>query len=152
MLFSTLTEAQDREYKFSTSIFVDPYAAEKDGFNIGVSADYQMNLMYFKAQLFSFPDLNGISYTEITGTPIGFNYHSPWDEYRIYGGIKLGFIYRQGLHGTVGLEGGLDINVTKTFFIGLMSSYDYRNDGRVWDADAESYMRLSGFLRVGVRF
>ena len=150
-VFATTT-AQDRPQKFAVSVFSDPYATYKDGPNVGVAAEYQMKLMYFKAQLFIFPDLNGATYREVSGVPIGFNYHSFWSEYRIYGGVKLGFIYRQGLHLLVGLESGLDINITNTTFLGLMTSYDYRSDGKIFSINAKPYMRLSGFVKIGFRF
>ena len=157
MLFFTVialaqTPREPGEKPFSVALFTDPVATDKDGFNIGASVDFQMKYMYFKAQVFHFPNLNGIDLTEITGVPLGFNYHSPHQEYRIYAGVKLGFILRKGVNPLAGLETGLDLNITKSIFIGLMASYDYRTDAKVWGAKAEPYMRASGFVKLGFRF
>jgi len=49
LVISSLTSySQDK--RFSTYMSVDPYATYKDGFNIGLGIEYQMTLMYFKAE------------------------------------------------------------------------------------------------------
>lgn len=154
LLFTAIqTIAQDREYKFSAFTFSDPYATLKDGVNAGVGIEYQMNVMYFKAQTFIFPDLNGITYLDVVGVPLGINIHNKFDNYRLFTGLKLGVIFRGGgPNPLAGIEAGIDVNITKQFYLGIQSSYDYRTDGRVWEAHADNYFRLSTFGKAGIRF
>ena len=111
-----------------------------------------MQYMYFKAQVFSFPGLNDVSYTEITGTPLGFNLHSRFNTYRLYTGLKLGFVYRQGTHPLAGLEGGIDFSITPTMLIGLMATYETREDFQIYGKNADTSPRASGFIKLGFRF
>jgi len=133
------------------AIFSDPNATLNDGFNIGVSAEHQMEKMYFKFQVFSFPDLNDVSYTEISGTPLGFNLISN-NNFRVYTGVKIGFVYRDGVHPLAGLEGGIDFNITDSFFIGIVSTYETREDLKIYGKHADTSARFSGFVRFGARF
>ena len=140
--------AQDREQKFAFSLFSDPVATFKDGANIGVSQEYQMNVMYFKAQMFLFPNLRGKTLVEMTAVPLGFNYHQKFDDWRVYGGLKLGAIFRdKTAYGTYGGEMGLDIKIGQNAYIGGVLTYDWREDGRFWNVDP--YWRGSGFIRYG---
>lgn len=147
-----LAQTPEKEKMFSVTLFVDPVATDKDGFNIGASVDFQMKYVYFKAQTFYFPKLRGVDYLEVSGVPLGFNVFSKHNEYRIYTGLKLGFLHREQWHAIAGLEGGVDININKNFFIGFMLSYDYREDNKIWDARAEPYWRLNGIAKLGYRF
>ena len=141
---------QEKELMFTATLFTDPNAAHKDGFNLGASVDFQMKYMYFKAQVFAFPNLNNVSYTEISGTPLGFNYHL--NSVRLYTGLKLGFVIRAGMHPLAGLEGGIDVNLTKRLFIGLMATYDTREDFKIYGKNADTSARGSGFVKLGLRF
>ncbi|WP_156133225.1 hypothetical protein [Lacinutrix sp. Hel_I_90] len=145
LLSSYYAIAQDK--RFTIAMYADPVATTKNGFNIGASIDYQMQLMYFKAQVFTFPNLNGTNYTEFTGTPLGFNYHSKFDDLRIYSGLKLGVIYRDGPNPTYGVEAGIEYYF-RDFFIGLMVSRDRRTDSIIWKT--EPYWRNSGFIKIGI--
>ncbi|WP_044398857.1 hypothetical protein [Lacinutrix sp. Hel_I_90] len=145
LLFSSNLNAQDK--RFTIAMYSDPVATTKNGFNIGASLDYQMTTMYFKAQVFAFPNLNGTNYTEFTGTPLGYNYHSKFDDLRIYTGLKLGVIYRDGPNPTYGGEAGIEYYF-KDFFIGIMISRDRRTDSKIWKT--EPYWRNSGFIKIGV--
>ena len=151
-IFSTYS--QDRDKKFALSIFSDPVATYKDGANLAMSVDYMMNVSYFKAQVFVFPDLRGKGLVELTGVPLGFNFFNRFSDYRIYAGAKAGAIFRDGIaFGTVGAESGLDINFgDDSWFIGVFLSYDYREDGIVWEEEADSFWRLSGLVRVGFKW
>ena len=151
-IFSTYS--QDRDKKFALSIFGDPVATQKDGVNLAVSIEYMMNVSYFKAQVFVFPDLRGKGLVEVTGVPLGFNYFNRFSDYRIYAGAKGGAIIRDGVaFGTVGAESGLDINFKNdSWFIGGFLSYDYREDGKVWEEYSDPYWRLSGLVRVGFKW
>lgn len=154
LLFSsTVINSQDRELKFSTALIIDPNATIKDGFNIGISLDYQMTLMYFKLQAFYFPKLNNVDYLELSGVLIGFNYHNNRNLYRVYSGFKLGTIRReQNPFPMIGIESGLDINFSKKMYLGLMATYNYRIDGKIWESHSDPYWRLSGFVKIGYRF
>src|SRR5210317_915932 len=64
------------------------------GFNLGAGIEYQMTLMYFKAEVFWFPGLNNIDYFDYKGT-LGFNKHFGFnDTFRAYTGFKIGLIQR----------------------------------------------------------
>ena len=153
-LLGLVANAQDK--RFSVFTYADPVATHKDGFNIGFGVDYQMTRMYFKAQVFVFPDLRGKTYTEITGTPLGFNLHDKFNHWRIYGGLKLGAIIRdRGPFPTYGFESGIEYYFNGSsdgLFVGIVASIDRRTDGRVWDIDIEPYWRNSGFIKFGFTF
>lgn len=154
LLFASQIHAQDFDKKFSISFFTDPTATIKDGPNLGASIDYQMRFFYFKAQAFTFPDLRGITYTEFAATPLGINLFTYQRRFRFYTGLKTGVIFRGGTQNPLfGLEGGIDYTFPRSnIFIGIMGSLDHRTDGRVWENDAPSYNRLSGFGKIGFRF
>ena len=154
MLMCSLTQAQD--VRFAAYGIVDGNATIKDGFNIGVGVEYQMTVMYFKAQAYIFPDLRGKSYFEMTGS-IGFNAHlNRWKEWRIFTGLKLGKIQRDGLpFPTYGFEGGIEWYPNGDgdgIYFGLQGEYLRRTDGKVWDVDIPPYWRGSTFIKVGVTF
>lgn len=153
MLFalSLSASAQDRYYKFSAFTYTEP-GAFKDGPNLGIGIDYQMEMMYFKAESFIFPDLNGITYTDLT-IGIGFNWHiGTFDTFRVFGGIQGGWIFRDHVYPTIGPESGLDWNITDRIYIGIACSYMVRQDGRLWSPYAEDYWKTNGKLRIGFRF
>lgn len=154
IVVTTLSKAQDVRFKAFT--FTDPIATTKDGFNIGLGIEYQMSVVYFKAQTFVFPDLRGYTYTELTGTPLGFNYHDRFRNFRAYTGLKLGVILRDGgTHPTYGGEVGVEYypnGESQGFNFGIMLSRDRRTDGRVHDISIEPYFRNSGFITLGYSF
>jgi hypothetical protein len=134
--------------RFTFAVNTEPYAYD-DGFNIGASIEYQMELMYFKAQAFAFPGLNGKGYFDWEGTLLGFNLRNRFDTDRIYAGFKVGLIYREGPHPKAGLEVGYEHYFRNGFYIGMEPSYDYRTDGRVWETDADNYWRLNNKIKFG---
>lgn len=148
--------SQDRYKCFSVFTYSDPSATLKDGFNIGAGIDYRMNLIYLDAQVFYFPKLRGKDYLEITGTILGFNFFDKpnYENWRFAIGTKLGMVFRENIPSHLyGLEGSIQYNIPKTsLYIGLESSYDNRNDGKVWEQDAESYWRFSNFAKIGFRY
>lgn len=152
MMFSLNIIAQDREYPFSVFAYTEPGAFE-DGFNIGAGIDYQMNVVYFKAETFIFPDLNGITYKDLTAT-VGLNWHvGRWDIVRLYGGGKIGFIFRGGMtYPTAGPEFGIDVNITDSFYVGTGGSYMVRQDWMLWETNGEDYWRFNGYFKIGFRF
>lgn len=153
-LLSLTAKAQDKRFTMFT--YSDPVATYKDGFNAGFGIDYQMSVTYFKAQLFVFPDLNGKTYTEITGTPLGFNLHDMFENWRVYGGLKLGVIIRDGgPFPTYGFEAGVDYYFNGSsdgVFVGVGVSRDRRTDVKVWDESIEPYWRNNGFVKFGFTF
>lgn len=149
VLCCTISNGQDK--RFTAYAFSHP--GHKDGFNIGVGVDYQMTIMYFKAQYFVFPELNGITYNEVVGV-VGFNHHlGMFDTFRIFGGFKAGLLYRNGPYPVVGGEVGFDWYIPNTnIFIGVNSHLTYREDGKQWEVNAEEYWRGSNFIRLGITF
>lgn len=152
ILLTLLAKAQDK--RFAAFGYIDPVAT-KDGLNLGLGIEYQMTVVYFKAQAFAFPNLNGKKYIELTATPLGFNQHFGRDAWRTYQGLKLGVIKRDFTHPTVGVEVGLDYyfnSYNKGFYIGGGWSYDFRTDGKEEEADIKDYWRLSGLIKAGFTF
>lgn len=152
-LMAFLAKAQDKRFTFFT--YTDPVATYHDGFNLGAAVEYQMTIVYFKAQAFVFPNLRGKKYIEITGTPIGFNQHFAMDRFRLYQGFKVGVIKRDATHPTIGFEAGVEYYFNAYndgFYIGLGNSYDYRTDGKEEEADIKDYWRLSGLVKIGITF
>ena len=148
MLITLLGSAQDD--RFTLSVNTEPYAYS-DGFNVGAAIEYQMRIMYFKAQVFYFPQLNGVDYFDYEGTVLGLNLRTtPFDEDRLYTGLKVGLIRRGGgTHPKIGFEGGYE-HYFRNFFVGFEWSYDYRADGRVWEASADMYWQLNGKFKIGI--
>ena len=140
--------AYSQDKRFTLHTFTDPNATIKDGFNIGLGIEYQMTIMYFKAQTFYFPGLNGKGYLDYEGTVLGFNLHSKFDDYRLFTGFKAGFIHRDNVtFPKVGLEAGFDYYF-RDFYIGIQLSRDYRSDGKIWNV--KNYWRNNGFLKIGI--
>lgn len=137
-----------QEDRFTISIYTEPQLYLSDGFSIGGAIEYQAEFgMYFKAQTYYFPNLNGITYIDVEGV-VGFDYRSNVHDWRVYAGAKLGAICRQGCgHPKAGLETGIERYLGK-LFIGVQASLNYRTDGRVWESEADNYTTID----VGVKF
>jgi len=149
ILNTILCLAQDREKKFSFYGTTDPVATYHDGFNFGVGVEYQMNYFYTGAQLYTFPELRGKTYTHLIGS-VGLNLHANNSIWRFFSGIHAGVIYREGGHAIFGFEGGIDFKIKGTsLYFGIGGSYDYRADGKVWGANEPNYWRLNGNGRFG---
>ena len=141
--------AQDK--RFTLYGFVDPVATEKDGFNIGSGIEYQMTYTYVKTQVFAFPNLRGKDYFEWYTVPFtGINLHSRFNEWRYYAGFKVGLIKREAVHPTIGFEAGIDHYFDNGFYVGIVSSYDLRTDGKEWEPDIPDYWRFSSFVKIGI--
>jgi len=150
LVLGHISQAQDREQKFAAYTITDPFAYN-DGFNIGVGIEYQMNYMYFGAQAFTFPDLNGITYSHFIGT-IGFNIHSYNGTLRGYAGLNGGTIIRNGNHALVGGEAGIDFKIPRTnLYIGTGATYHLRGDSKIWGNET-AYWRFNGFIKIGVKW
>ena len=60
-----------------------------------VAVEYQMTINYFDVEVYTFPDLNGVPYTHLKSTLLGFNHHSRFEDVRAYiGVVQTGFIFR----------------------------------------------------------
>lgn len=155
LLMAWAAKAQDK--RFTASIFSDPVAIYKDGFNVGAAIEYQMTVTYFKAQVFAFPDLRGVSYYHLQGTVLGLNHHTYRDEFRLYGGGKLGLIQRRDgnsyTYPTFGFEAGIEWYPSKDengFYIGIEVSADWRQDFMYWGTDP--VFRGNGAGKIGFSF
>lgn len=148
--------SQDFNKKFAVTIFNSTWAwTQGDGGNIGINLQYQHPIVYAGADVFYYPDLRGYTYTHIIGT-VGFNFNfkNKFKEpiVRLFTGFRSGFIHRDNLsHPLLGFETGLQINLTKTIFIGGRYAYDKCGDSKVWSNDDYQY-RDSGYVELGFRF
>jgi hypothetical protein len=159
ILFVSMTASAQQfgqsEY-FTASIYVDPAGSVKEnGINLGSEIELVNYGMYVKAGFQSFDALTG-GYMDLTGAG-GVNVTwGIFEEVRTYAGIRLGFIKRgykvndPQTYPLFGLEGGVDYSVTDNFFVGLRSTYDYREDF-IWSGSNEEY-QFSGFVRAGFKF
>jgi len=145
LLVATMgTSAQNNDERFTLSVNTEPNAF-KDGFNIGVDINYQMTYTYFSFGVFSFPNLNNVGYLQIHGTPIGFNLHSRFRDFRGYTGLILGTNIREGNPNAIaGIEGGLEWYFKK-IGIGINSNFIRRGD-------AEFYGGKEWMLNTAVKF
>ena len=150
LLFSLSMTAQEN----SLSIITSPGAYD-DGFNIGAQYTYDAHpkLVYTGVELFYFPDLNDITYTHIMGR---FGLFKEWGNYnrilRIYGGMRIGKIFREGHDGpyvNLGEELGVQFTID-CWFIGLAWSHDDRTDSTIWNVD--HFEVNSGWIQMGIKF
>ena len=139
-----------QEDRFTLSLYTEPQLYFSDGFSIGAAVEYQAEFeMYFKAQTYYFPNLNGITYLDVEGV-VGFDYRSLEHEWRVYAGAKLGAICRQGCgHPKTGVEVGIERYFGK-FFIGGQASFNYRTDGRAWESQADNYTTIDAGIKLGI--
>lgn len=134
---------------------IDPSASVKEGgLHFGAEIQLVSHWKYVKAGFQSFNALEG-GYLDYTGG-FGVNLTSDiFEETRYYAGIRLGFIKRGFLDGEsqtyplAGLEGGFDYQLTDTFFVGLRSTIDWRED-MMYSGANPKYVP-SGFIRCGIK-
>jgi hypothetical protein len=144
LLCGMLSIAQNNDERFTLSVNTEPNAF-KDGFNIGVDLNYQMTYLYFSFGVFSFPNLNNVGYFQVHGTPIGFNLHSRFRDFRGYTGLILGTNIREGNPNAIaGVEGGLEWYFNGVG-VGINSTYIRRGD-------AEFYGGKEWMLNTAVKF
>lgn len=143
---------QDLEKKFTFYTLTEPIEY-KDGFNVGVGVEYQMNIFYFGISTFVYPNLNGYAYIDLKATILGLNQHFN-NQHRIYAGGVVGTIYRGGQpNPTAGAEFGYDFTFPNSnVFLGVGGNYLYRSDFEFWEANVSDYWKLSGFGKIGIRF
>lgn len=142
---------QDLDKKFTFYTLTEPMEY-KDGVNIGFGVEYQMNVFYFGVSTFVFPNLNGYAYIDLKGTILGLNQH--FHNHRLYLGGMVGTIYRGGQpYPTAGCEFGYDYTFPNSdIFLGVGGNYLYRSDFEFWETNVSDYWKLSGFVKIGIRF
>ena len=142
IMFCVLGNAQDKRFTLSARTELADKNTHTEvfdyGFNIGVEIEYQMNLLFFNAEVYYFPDLNGIDYTHFQGTVLGINYHSRFDEWRVYASfIRPGFIIREGgPHALFGQDIGVEWYFNEKNYIGIKTGYDIKAESKVWGDDS----------------
>ncbi|MAX71836.1 MAG: hypothetical protein CMC76_12195 [Flavobacteriaceae bacterium] len=120
-----------------------------DGFSIAIQYEHQNNIIYVGPELYHFPKLNNIDYTHLIGR---FGLNANLKVIRFYAGTRIGGIYRQErVHALLGLEAGLDINITKNIFIGASYASDMKTDSKLW-GNEDYHTVNSGFVRLGFKF
>lgn len=141
-----------QDIRSTLSVINDPYAMYKDGFNVGLEFTYQRQHSFNKVTLFSFPNLNGISYTELTGSH-GINFHDRFNNHRVFANIKAGYIWRGNeniQYPIIGFETGYEYYINKSFFIGGYIGYDYRCDMQIADKDLPNVWVKLGHFKIGI--
>lgn len=133
---------------------IDPTASIKErGLNTNLEVEYQGHL-YVKFGIESFIGLEP-NYFDWHGS-VGFNLvTNQYENIRLYGGLRLGRIYRgNGTKGElIGFEGGIDVYLNKFnkgLFVGLRATYDHRND--VKGLGGNPFWRESGYITLGYKF
>lgn len=157
ILFLTLLVSfsmQSQDVRFTVSLQTEP-VAYKDGLNFGIATEWQGTTNYFRVRSFVFPGLNGTDYIDLQGTVLGFNIHDKWNSSRVYGGAKVGGIWRGGYgYPTFGFEVGLEYYPLETqkggIFVGIEWSEDWREDFMYSGGDPD--FKGNGIVRIGVTF
>jgi len=155
LLLCNFLNAQDK--RFTLSLYTElPDANTHNekydyGVNIGIQLEYQMTINYFDVEVYTFPELNGVSYTHLKSTLLGFNHHSRFEDVRAYLGIvQTGFILRDShVYPMAGSEIGLEYYFTN-FYIGLEGSIAFCTDDKYFDPRAEGFWRYNAGLRIGI--
>lgn len=107
-------------------------------------------LNYFKIQAFMFPNLNGIDYYDVEGGS-GIHFRDRDDCFRLFTGIKGGFIFREGFgHAKFGWEGGAEHYFNGGLYIGIQPSFNLRTDGAVWGENEKNYWQFDFAVKLGI--
>jgi hypothetical protein len=121
-----------------------------DGFSIGLQYEYQNNIVYVGGEIYHFHKLNNLDYSHLI-TRIGLNTKA-LRVFRLYAGPRIGAIYRESrIHALLGLEAGIDINITKNIFIGASYASDMKTDSKLW-GNEDYHTVNSGLVRLGFKF
>ncbi|PIF30167.1 hypothetical protein CLU81_0575 [Flavobacterium sp. 9] len=137
---------------FTASISISPVASIKEeGADFVGEIEYS-GFVYTKAGFESFSALYG-GYWDVHGA-IGMSLTSGlFEKTRFYSGIRLARVGR-GHEGAwrpmFGLEGGVELNLTDNFFVGIRVTYDKRDDQEIFGLSRE--MKASGFFRFGYKW
>ena len=155
LLICSISQAQDK--RFTLSLYTElPDANTHNekydyGVNIGIQIEYQMTINYFDVEVYTFPDLNGVPYTHLKSTLLGFNHHSRFEDVRAYIGlVQTGFIFRNDyIYPMAGSEIGIEYYFND-FYIGIESSVAFCTDDKYFDPRAEGFWRYNAGIRIGI--
>lgn len=152
LIVGMTVSAQKKEYS-NISLAIDPSASIKEKSpNVVVELELVSYWKYVKASVQVLPDLKG-GYIDLTG---GFGGNVILDRFsraRVYSGVRLGFIKRgftsdkTFTYPLAGVEGGINYNLSESFYVGVRGTGDYRSDFKY--SGAEPSMRYSGFVKIG---
>ena len=146
LVIGMIANAQD---KFNISVYVDPCASVKEkGVDFSAEIEYHNKTIYTKAGFQNFSVLQG-GYTDIAGG-IGLNKRlGTFEKVRVYGGVRLGFIFRGGYtYPLSGIEAGTSVKLTEKIALRYKATGDYRSDFKYSGANPK--VRYSSF--IGVEF
>lgn len=133
---------------------VDPYASyQNNGIHINGEFEALLNEVYLKAGYTNFIALTPAYHDFYAGFGTNFKV-GYFDDFRIFTGIKAGWIIRQGapaMYPLLGLEGGLQQRLTDNISIGAKLAYDYRGDTEFWSEELKIQYVLSGHLTLTIK-
>lgn len=155
LIFIFCMKASSQDVRTTLGLYSDPNATRIDGFNIGMTLDYQRQIGYNKVNIFWFPNLRGLDYFEVSATVLGFNKHIGYFKiHRLHAGFKLGAVFRES-SGTpnpmLGFESGYECYITPDFYIGVLATQEYRTDNKVWNSQAQPFWRGNGYFKIGFK-
>lgn len=137
---------------FTISTSIDPSSSVKEaGVDIAAEIEYA-GPIYAKAGFESFSALYG-GYRDLH-TAIGINLTTGlYEKLRFYGGIRMAMVWRgsDGAYRPIyGVEGGVDYDLSESFFIGIRGTIDKRYDQEIFGWTPE--LKPSGFIRIGYKW
>ena len=155
LLICSISFAQNKDYTL-ISVVQSPNSLG-DGFSLGLQIEGRNNILYYGAELYSFPDLNNIDYNHVIGR-VGLQHNIFTNEFRkplltIHAGPRAGSILREGrIYPLLGLESGFDVFLFQSkFFIGASFTSDMKADSKLWSTDSHHTVN-SGLIRIGFTY
>tara|TARA_R110002020_G_C16207867_1_gene766789 strand:- start:483 stop:956 length:474 start_codon:yes stop_codon:yes gene_type:complete len=123
-----------------------------DGPSAGVGIENQEGLLYYGAEAYAFPQLNGIDYAHAIGR-IGLNIKlDHWGRFKIIGGVRVGLIYR-GEHlnyALIGAETGIQVEIFDNLYGIITASRDSRSDSKYYSSQ-DSITVNSVWVKIGIK-
>lgn len=123
----------------------------EDGFSIGLGLEKQEKLLYYGAEAYAFPQLNGIDYGHLIGR-IGLAVSlEKTKTLKIISGVRVGLIYRGESinYANLGAEAGLQVRLSNFYFI-IAGSVDNRTDSKYY-SNVDYITVKSVWLKIGVQ-
>lgn len=163
LLFVVTINAQDKtDERFSLGLYFEPqhylstntdaliHWKKADGFNVGVGIDYELNIpIYLRFNTYYFPKLHNILYFDFDGG-VGYNWRSNNDKHRIYAGVLIGAIYREGWgHGKTGIELGYNFYFNN-MYTGFKLDSQYKHDDKIWRNNESGHNVESIGIKLGI--
>lgn len=121
-----------------------------DGFSLGIGLEKQESLLYYGAEIYAFPQLNGIDYGHLLGRfGLGINLDR-FQTFKIIGGVRGGLIYRGDSlnYANMGVEGGLQIKIGNVYGM-LIGSIDSRTDSKYY-SNVDHITVKSVWVKIGI--